>query len=118
MMNTYVYILTDSNRTHLHIGLSDGSDNHCTHKNHMGFCPDDRSMCCRVVYHEWLPSAEMAVRRFQELSGYTRMQKEKLIRRHNPNWRDLSSSLASDLPAYISSPLTTVNYVTNRCDLW
>lgn len=51
------------------------------------------SQISRLVYHELLPSAEMALSRFTELSGYTRMQKEKLIRGSNPNWTNLMSPL-------------------------
>lgn len=40
----------------------------------------------RIVHTEEFETFEAAERRKNELNTYTRMQKEKLIRRYNPNW--------------------------------
>jgi len=82
-MNTHIYILTDSNRTCLHVvELPDTTGD---------TIPDPLSNASRVVYQESLTSEESARKRFEELSRYTRMQKERLIRKHNPNWMNLNS---------------------------
>lgn len=90
-MNHYVYILTDSNRACLHIGLTDDLENAITVCKNM---PDlffgECSKASRLVYYETLHTEEEAVNRFRMVSAYTRMQKEKLIRKYNPNWVNIS----------------------------
>ncbi|WP_257668174.1 GIY-YIG nuclease family protein [Parapedobacter tibetensis] len=89
-MSNYIYILTDSNRTCLHVGMANDLNKAInTYSELTGLFFDACSKVSRLVYHEAYPSEEAAFRRFKELSGYTRMQKERLIRRHNPNWIDL-----------------------------
>lgn len=96
MMNTYIYILTDCNRNCLHVGLSDDLNKVInSYECLSGFCSDAGSKVSRLVYHESLPTEEMALKRFQELSKFTRMQKERLIRRYNPNWIDLGSRMSN-----------------------
>lgn len=98
MMNTYVYILTDCNRTCLHVGMADDLNEAVnTPKRLSDFLVDSCAKVSRIVYHESLPSREMALKRFQELSRYTRMQKERLIRKHNPNWINLSFHISNNL---------------------
>lgn len=89
-MNNYIYILTDSNRRCLHVGMTDDLQKAAkTYHQLTGLFFDACSNASRLVYHEVLPTDMAALRRFKELSNYTRMQKERLIRRHNPNWLDL-----------------------------
>ncbi|WP_262249505.1 GIY-YIG nuclease family protein [Parapedobacter soli] len=92
-MSSYVYILTDSNRNCLHVGMTDDLRKAAeTYRELTGLFFDAYSTVSRLVYHETLPSNETALRRFNELSHYTRMQKERLIRRRNPNWLDLGAT--------------------------
>ena len=100
-MSTYVYILTDCNRTCLHVGMTnDLNEAANTYQSLSGFFVDSCSKVSRIVYHESIPSEEMAHKRFQELSRYTRMQKERLIRRDNPNWINLSAHTSNYLPSF------------------
>lgn len=90
-MNNYIYILTDSNRSCLHVGMTDDLQRAAkTYRELKGLFFDAHPRVSRLVYHETLPGSSEALRRFNELSRYTRMQKERLIRRRNPNWLDLS----------------------------
>ena len=100
-MNTYIYIFTDSNRTSLHVGLSEANQETAPHVHNLlsGFSKDPLSTLPRVVYKESLASEEIARKRFEELSRYTRMQKERLIRRHNPNWMNLLNGSSSQKAA-------------------
>src|SRR5690606_6044204 len=85
-----IYVLTDCNRNCLHVGMTDDLSKAVnTYKELSGFFFDACSKVSRLVYHEALPTEEAALRRFRELSSYTRMQKERLIRKYNPNWVDL-----------------------------
>ncbi|MFB2118474.1 GIY-YIG nuclease family protein [Parapedobacter sp. 2B3] len=104
-MNSYIYILTDSNRNCLHVGLTDDLEKAAkTYRELTGLFFDSPSSVSRLVYHEVLLNGEQALRRFKELSQYTRMQKERLIRRHNPNWLDLgiASPRSSTVPPGLS----------------
>lgn len=89
-MGKYIYILTDRNRACLHVGMTDNLNNAInTYREMPGLFFDACSKVSRLVYHESGLSEEAAIRRFKELSNYTRMQKERLIRRYNPDWVDL-----------------------------
>ena len=102
-MNNYIYILTDSNRNCLHVGMTnDLLTAKNTYKELPGLFFDACSKISRLVYHEALPSEMAALRRFKELSGYTRMQKERLIRKHNPNWVGLG--MTTSVNPIITSP--------------
>lgn len=93
-MDTYVYILTDCNRKYLHVGMTD--DLHraaATYKELRELFFDAETSASRLVYHEAFLSEEEALLRFTELSRYTRMQKERLIRRYNPNWLNLKPTI-------------------------
>lgn len=99
-MNNYIYILTDSNRSSLHVGMVDDLKNvPKTYRDLTGLFLDDYSTVFRLVYHEALPTFAAALRRLQELNGYTRMQKERLIRKHNPNWLDLGIPQSGHKPS-------------------
>ncbi len=89
-MSNYIYMLTDCNRTCLHVGMTDDLNKAATtYKELSGLFFDACSKVSRLVYHETFPTEAAALRRFKELSTYTRMQKERLIRKYNPNWTDL-----------------------------
>jgi len=97
-MYTYIYILTDCNRTCLHVSMAnDLNEAANTSKSLSKYFVDSCSKVSRVVYYELLTCEEMAIKRFQELSRYTRMQKERLIRKHNPNWINLSFYISNDV---------------------
>ncbi|MFC3196225.1 GIY-YIG nuclease family protein [Parapedobacter deserti] len=92
-MLTYVYILTDSNRSNLHVGMTDNLQKVAgTFQKMTGLLPEGDLRIFRLVYHESFSSEEFALRRFREMSTYTRMQKERLIRKSNPNWLDVRPS--------------------------
>lgn len=91
MKNIHIYILTDSNRKYLHVGMTSDLEQAIATYNEMysaffgGYT--GRS---RMVYQQAFINEEEATKCYDELSQYTRMQKEKLIRYHNPNWVDIS----------------------------
>ncbi|WP_374949124.1 GIY-YIG nuclease family protein [Mucilaginibacter sp.] len=54
---------------------------------------DSAQQLNRLVYFEEINTEEQAMARFQQVSTYTRMQKEKMIRPVNPDWIDLTAGL-------------------------
>jgi putative endonuclease len=90
-MKQFVYILTDSNRKSLHVGLTHDlayTMNYYKEMHSLFF--DGNKKASRLVYFEELISLELALERFKDISLFTRLQKEKLIRLINNNWKDLS----------------------------
>jgi len=95
-MSTLVYIATDSNRSVLLVGISDNPEKiRRAEQGLPGFGGTPWTPAHRWVYYEAYPTAEAAQRRQAELSRYTRMQKERLIRRQNPNWLSLNPSMGT-----------------------
>ena len=94
MMRNFVYILTDSNRRCLHVGLTDDLlGTVAFYKEHKKLFFDASHMVSRLVYFEEFVAEETAINRFNTLATYTRSQKERLIRTSNKDWHDLSLPL-------------------------
>ena len=93
-MKKFVYIVTDRNRTTLHVGMS--SDLLKTldfYKQMPSLFFDNAQQLTRLVYFEELRTEEQALSRFKTVSRFTRMQKERLVRSCNPDWVDLTIGL-------------------------
>jgi putative endonuclease len=99
-MKQYIYILTDCNRSCLHVGYTEDllkTINFYKEKQTMFF--GAQSVISRLIYFEEFSSEELALARFDQMCIYTRPQKENLIRSVNPNWTDLAISLVLQ-PSY------------------
>jgi putative endonuclease len=93
-MKKFVYIVTDRNRTSLHVGMS--SDLIKTldfYKTMPSLFFDSGMQLTRLVYFEEFKTEEQALSRFKVVSRFTRMQKERLVRSCNPDWIDLTIGL-------------------------
>jgi len=90
-MKQFVYILTDSNRENLHVGLThDLKYTMNYYKDMYSLFFDSHKKASRLVYFEEVFSMDKALERFKVISEYTRSQKERIIRSNNSNWIDLS----------------------------
>lgn len=76
-MKYYILILTDNNRNTLNVSMLNENEIYGVVGRQ------------RLIYQEIHESLGAAKSRLQELQGYTRMQKERIIRRSNPNWVNL-----------------------------
>ena len=93
-MKRYVFIVTDRNRTSLHVGMSaDLLKTVSFYRQMPNLFFDSAQQLTRLIYFEELRSEESALQRFNLLSKFTRAQKEKLVRAVNPDWLDLSIGL-------------------------
>jgi len=96
MENFSLYILTDSNRRFLEIGIS--SNLNCSLAESQQDSANlfkQASKLTRLVWLEEFAHRELAERKKKELTLYTRMQLEKLIRRNNPNWNHILPRLTA-----------------------
>ncbi len=93
-MKKYVYLVTDRNRSCLHVGMSTDLMKTMTFYRQMpNLFFDAGQQLTRLVYFEELNSEGMAVERFKLISKFTRIQKDRLIRSVNPDWIDLTIGL-------------------------
>lgn len=90
----YVYVVTDRNRTSLHVGMSTDlikTMNFYREMPNLFF--DSCQQLTRLVYFEELNTEAAALQRFKLISRFTRVQKEKIVRSVNPDWLDLTIGL-------------------------
>jgi putative endonuclease len=93
-MKKFVYILTDRNRTSLHVGMSaDLMKTLDFYKQMPSLFFDSGQQLTRLVYFEEFKFESQALNRFKVVSRFTRMQKERLVRSCNPDWVDLTIGL-------------------------
>lgn len=89
----FVYILTNTNRQNFKIGLTDDLNYTVQYyKQRQAQSINKHQDAARLVYFEEI-SQDRALSRLCEIDAYTRSQKERLIRRDNTNWIDLSLRL-------------------------
>ncbi|UEG51948.1 GIY-YIG nuclease family protein [Mucilaginibacter daejeonensis] len=93
-MKQFIYIITDRNRTNLHVGLcSDMMKTMQFYRDMPTLFFDKAQQLNRLVYFEEINTEEQAMERFKYLSTFTRIQKERLIRSVNADWIDLTIGL-------------------------
>lgn len=92
----YVYIITNKNKTTLYIGVTSGLGIRLwKHKTHFY---GDKAFSARynlslLVYYEKFDSIVEAIAREKQLKRWSRVKKEVLINRLNPEWNDLSEEI-------------------------
>ena len=93
-MKKIVYIVTDRNRTSLHVGMSaDLMKTLDFYKKMPNLFFDSAQQLTRLVYFEEFRTEAQALSRFKIVSRFTRAQKERLVRSCNPDWVDLTAGL-------------------------
>jgi putative endonuclease len=93
-MKKYVYLVTDRNRSSLHVGMSaDLIKTMSFYRQMPNLFFDSAQQLTRLVYFEELNTEGTAIKRFNTISQFTRMQKERIIRGVNPDWLDLTMGL-------------------------
>jgi putative endonuclease len=93
-MKKYVYLVTDRNRSCLHVGMSsDLMKTMAFYRQMPNLFFDSAQQLTRLVYFEELNSEMTAMERFNLISRFTRIQKDRLVRSVNPDWLDLTIGL-------------------------
>ncbi len=91
---SYIYILTNKNNTVFYVGVtSDLVKRIWEHKNKIvkGFTA--KYNIDKLVYYEVFESIELAILRQKQLKAGPRKNKESLIKKNNPDFRDLYNDL-------------------------
>jgi predicted GIY-YIG superfamily endonuclease len=55
-----------------------------------------RYKCDRLVYFEKFSNIEFAIAREEEIKGWRRAKKDKILESLNPNWKDLAADWYTD----------------------
>ena len=88
--NSYVYILTNKNKTVLYIGVTSNIEKRIfQHKNSQlkGFSKKYNLKC--LVYYEEFGNITDAILREKTLKEKSRLKKEQLVTAFNPQWVDI-----------------------------
>lgn len=93
MQRHFIYITSDANRTYLEVGYCQNIDLQLFELQQAA----NRFMINspkfnRIVHIEEFENYEHAQKRKTEMNSFTKMQKERLIRKSNPNWLGLRNS--------------------------
>lgn len=91
--NYYVYIITNSNKTVLYIGVTNNltrrlKEHYANRGNKKTFA--GRYYCNNLVYYEHFTYINQAINREKELKKWRREKKEFLITQQNPEWHFLN----------------------------
>lgn len=87
MQRHFIYITSDANRIYLEAGYCQDITLQLfeLQQASSSFMPTTPKFS-RIVYMEEFDSLELAQKRKNEINSFTKMQKERLIRKMNPNW--------------------------------
>ena len=90
----FVYLVTDRNRTCIHVGMStDLMKTMSFYRQMPNLFFDSGQQLTRLVYFEELSSESAALERFNLINKFARIQKDRMIRSVNPDWIDLTIGL-------------------------
>lgn len=91
MQKSYVYIMSNKYRTVLYIGVTaDVRTRVWQHKSGEGSVFTKKYNCHDLVYYEEYNDIRNAIAREKQLKNWKRAYKEELIRKQNPELKDLS----------------------------
>ena len=95
--NYYVYILTNSFRTVLYVGVTNNLSRRLNEHKEDSTGPKKsfagKYKCFFLIYWERFQYIQHAIAREKEIKGWSRKKKEDLIATFNPSWRFLNSEV-------------------------
>ena len=94
--NYYVYILTNRNKTVLYTGVTNNlKERLYYHKNPLPFSKafTKKYKCFYLIYFEHFFEIDDALKREKQIKGLSRIKKEILISKSNPNFEFLNESI-------------------------
>ena len=92
----FVYILTNNSKTVLYTGMTNNLSRRLTeHYFNRGNLKTftGRYNCYNLLYYEVYPGAMDAIKREKEIKGWTRVKKNSLVEKENPNWKFINSEI-------------------------
>ncbi|MGP8217157.1 MAG: GIY-YIG nuclease family protein [Bacteroidia bacterium] len=99
----YTYILTNKIHSVLYTGLTNDLARRCfEHKNKLVKGFTEKYNTDNLVYYEIFDFIDLAIKREKQIKGYSRIKKNELISKFNPDWRDLYSDGKIEIPHFAS----------------
>ncbi|MCK5907760.1 MAG: GIY-YIG nuclease family protein [Flavobacteriales bacterium] len=92
MKNSYVYIITNIRKAMYYIGVTSSLERRLAeHRDGLGSTFTSKYNIHYLVYYEEFMDINRAIEREKQLKGWSRIKKEKLIKRTNPEvvWLDI-----------------------------
>lgn len=94
MKSGFVYIMSNHNRSTLYIGVTaDLKKRICEHRDGQGSIFTSKYRCHYLMYYEQHPTIEAAILRETQMKRWDRQWKEELIKKVNPELKDLFDEL-------------------------
>ena len=91
MKKSYVYFMTNKNKTVIYIGVTSNLIKRIyQHKNKIYEGFTSKYNVDKLVYYEEFEDVTLAISREKQLKSGSRKRKEQLILEINPNWIDLA----------------------------
>ena len=96
----YIYFLANKNNTVLYIGVTNDLVRRCyEHKSKLNKGFTEKYSVDKLVYYEVFNFIEDAINREKQLKGYSRLKKDKLIDRVNPERNELyNKGIIKEIP--------------------
>ncbi len=90
----YVYIISNSGRTVLYIGVTNNLYNRVQeHNNGVSSVFTKKYNCTDLLYYQFFEHIKTAIEREKKMKKWNRDWKDKLIKEFNPNLVDLSDTV-------------------------
>ncbi len=90
----YVYIMSNNSRSVLYVGVTSNLYGRVyDHKNMNGSFFTKKYKCTDLLYVEFHERIESAIEREKQIKKWNRLWKDRMIRRLNPELRDLSDEI-------------------------
>ena len=98
--NYFVYMLTNGDRdTVLYIGITNSLERRLAeHGESNRFHFTRQYNADKLIYFEAYPDPRSAIEREKQLKKWSRVKKEELIAKRNPEWRDLLDEMLATKP--------------------
>lgn len=94
MSDLFVYLMTNSSRVVLYIGVTNNLERRVwEHRNKAVEGFTQQYHVNRLVYYEQFSNPRDAISREKEIKGWRRSKKDALVATMNPKWDDLSPAL-------------------------
>ncbi|MDF2432000.1 MAG: putative endonuclease [Mucilaginibacter sp.] len=94
--NFYTYILTNSTKEVLYVGITNDLDRRL-YEHYFGVGAKDsftsKYKCYYLIWFERYQYVNHAIEREKEIKGWSRSKKNKLVEQENPDWRFLNKDI-------------------------
>jgi putative endonuclease len=90
----YVYILANKHRNVIYTGVTNNLKRRISeHRDNINKCFTSKYNVHYLIYYETFSSIVKAIKREKQIKKWYRYQKDALISKNNPEWKDLTGDI-------------------------